>query len=591
MNLLRMQLRYKFSKGKSMNEQDETYSLTPQTLDWPRISADNTELANELSKRGYHLEHHGRSGFAARNRYEIIDPEGMSPEALQKIEQTINEIKAAKQLERYAAIDTYFDENSPDANKVYAIVDTDGEYAQQREVDPQKYEDAFYSELRSADHRRNLTHQRTRLLINKERMQQDTRRFITFYVPKDMIGKVIGRGGSNIKALSRKYHKQFKIEQDPRELQQEMVQSVKDQFSTLLQTQGIDGLASFDLTLANTEFSPSVKQELQAYFTSTLEYHQAKQEELLRRQQEQQEREAQERRNQELLDITSQTAKSFADLKQCSAQDLKTGLETYLYENLEKITVLPNEEEQKQILANLQLQKQQAVEKHNREIKAKIEQMQQTAREYLGQSLPTAEEIKAKTAELFKDDPEAAPHLNLVNLTLQKEIDKKRREPELMKQIYYEVIANEITNVNGEIIRSAGSSKGSARRVYSNIYDKMKEKGIENWHEKQFDNEPLQEDESIHQHNMAYIENNFVLPDIYENGGIYQRGKCHYSNKPRQPISYYEDSYEDYYKEPETTPEIKEQPEIVNDVLDNTPPSTDSLQALQAMFGAKKKKR
>lgn len=582
-----------------MSEQEETESLNTENLDWPKISADKTDLANELSKRGYQLEHLGRSGFAARNRYEIIDPAGISPEAIQKIEQTITEIKAEKQLEKYAAVDAYFDENSPDANKVYAVVDTDGQYARQREVNPQKYDDAFYTELRSADHRRNLTHQRTRLLINKERIEQDPRRFITFYVPKDMMGKVIGKGGSNIKALSQKYHKQFKIEQDPRELQQEMVQSVKDQFSTLLQTQGIDGLASFDLTLANAKFSPSVKQELQAYFTSTLEYHQAKQEELRRRQQEQQEREAKERREQELHDITNQTAQVFPDIKQCSPQELQTGLETYLYENMEKITVLPNEEEQKQILENLQIQKQQALEKHNREVKAKIEQMQKTAREFFGQSLPTAEEIRERTAEIFKDDSEATPHLNLVNLTLQKEIDKKRREPDLMKQIYYEVIANEITNVNGEIIRSAGSSKGSARRVYSNIYDKMKEKGIENWHEKQFDNEPLQEDESIHQHNMAYIENNFVLPDIYENGGIYQRGKCHYSNKPRQPISYYEDNFEDYYEEsyeeyneePENPAEFEEQSVTTEDILDDTPPSADSLQALQAMFGAKKKKR
>lgn len=55
---------------------------------------------------------------------------------------------------------------------------------------------------------------------------------------------------------------------------------------------------------------------------------------------------------------------------------------------------------------------------------------------------------------------------------------KLSQDIETLRKIYYKVIANEITNVNGEIHRRACESKKSASRVFSALYDQAEAAGL-----------------------------------------------------------------------------------------------------------------
>ena len=197
-------------------------------LEWPRINATSTILKQELEKMGYILEHIGRSGFARRNSYEIQTKDGnITPEAVAKIEQDLEKAKLAVKKIKLATFDKYFDEQSTDEAKTYALVETGYDYDLTRLIDSDKYESVAQICIAcTADHRQGYEHTYLELLINKERMKEDERKSITFEVPKDMIGMIIGRGGSNIKTLQQKYgnkhgNKHFKVVQDPKEIEAE----------------------------------------------------------------------------------------------------------------------------------------------------------------------------------------------------------------------------------------------------------------------------------------------------------------------------------------------------------------------------------
>ena len=203
--------------------EDVEKALIQHKLSWPTIKATSTILKEEMEKKGYVLEHQGRSGISQRNSYEIKTKDGIiTPEAVEQITKDLEQAKNFVKETKNKAFDQYFDEQSTDKSKVYAVVETGYNYDLTRTINNEKYE--RIAQIRIActqDLRYGYEHTYQELLINKERMKADKRGFIKLEVPKDMIGIIIGKGGSNIKALQQKFGKQFKIVQDPREIEAE----------------------------------------------------------------------------------------------------------------------------------------------------------------------------------------------------------------------------------------------------------------------------------------------------------------------------------------------------------------------------------
>lgn len=64
--------------------------MEENSLNWPNINADSSNLAKELRKMGYTLNHRGRSGFESRNIYDItLDDKTPTAEIIEKINQDI----------------------------------------------------------------------------------------------------------------------------------------------------------------------------------------------------------------------------------------------------------------------------------------------------------------------------------------------------------------------------------------------------------------------------------------------------------------------------------------------------------------------
>lgn len=212
------------------NPEDIAKALTQNDLSWPSINATNTILKEELEQLGYVLEHQGRSGFASRNSYEIRTKDGIiTPETVAQIKNDLEQAKLAIRKKKLAAFDAYFDEQSTDKAKVYSLVETGYDYDLTRIIDEDKYERIAQIRVScTADHRRNYDHTYLELLIHKERIKEDKRKFIVLEVPKEMIGKIIGKGGSNIKALQQKFGKRFNVVQDPKEIEAEKKRAAEE---------------------------------------------------------------------------------------------------------------------------------------------------------------------------------------------------------------------------------------------------------------------------------------------------------------------------------------------------------------------------
>jgi len=193
-------------------------------LEWPTINATSTILEAELEKMGYVLEHQGRSGFARRNYFEVKTQDGvLSPETVAKIEKDLEQAKRTVRSIKQRNFDEYFDSQSTDGAKTFALVETGYDYDLTRIIDDEKYERVAQIRIAcTSDHRQGIDHTYLELLIHKDRMQKDKRgKPIVFEVPQKMIGLIIGSGGSKIKALQQKYAKRFVVVRDPKEIAEE----------------------------------------------------------------------------------------------------------------------------------------------------------------------------------------------------------------------------------------------------------------------------------------------------------------------------------------------------------------------------------
>lgn len=395
------------------NPEELSKALALDALSWPMINGASTSLAQKLQDQGYVLEYCGRSGIANRNGIIIKSADGrISPEIISAIRASVSEQKEKVNQDKKAAFDQAFDEQSPDQNKTYCYLQTGGDWNKTREPDSEKYE-SIASEVvaYTADSRYGRTHTYGHLFINRERMQKDPRRMITLEVPKMLMGKIIGRGGSNIKALGEKYGKFLKVVQDPEELSKDTAAEILNSFKDKLWNQGEEeALKNMDLSFKNVPgLKAETRENLQKSIDNSLNlYRESRREK------------AESEHRQNVYSLYQEMVRQF-DVANLNNQQIANAMEKFLETNKEKLTYQPTVEDLLQIQEKLQAgrdedrrrkqyQDRQTIEELDRTIQNEIRNIEREKREQgaqLGEDIITPEELDKVVSEKFQNDENA----------------------------------------------------------------------------------------------------------------------------------------------------------------------------------------
>ncbi len=467
------------------NEKDVKEALERNNLSWPTIKATETQKANALASLGYDVEHVGRSGFESRNIYKIMTKDRiLTQDVLQKMNKDIAKANEMVFREKNLEFDRCFDEASKDEGKCYAVLETGGSYYRERTPTSKYKEIASTRIANTKDHRRGIDHTYITLYFDEEKLKNDKRKFIKLYVPKDMIGLVIGSRGANIKELQQKYNKKFVVEQDPIELKQEKISVIKEKFLTLLNEKGAMGvLENMDLSLENEkELQDVEKEDLRKFFIERLDIYEKEQEQ----------KKIRERKN-NLKNLQKDIRESFNDeLIDLSDEDIKEKTSLYLKENSDELLVVPNEEEFALMVSDFQSSskylREERTLKYNTLVKKYTEGLTEYIREYEKENSKelSFNELGEYAKTNFEDEKARLDAYEGVVKTISKEREDKKRLEKADKQ-FDKVVDVEIDKfLNSDFVEPHGVSYfdnvGKARRnwgyeiITENIFSRL---GIE----------------------------------------------------------------------------------------------------------------
>lgn len=345
------------------------------SLSWPSINGREVDMADKLQQRGFYVEKIGRSGFANRNSFVIKTKEGiLDDDSLAVINQAINELKAEKEKQKENNFIRQFAENSPDQNKTYAVVSIGGTEDNLRIPDGYSQ----IADVRTActqDHRQGHTHTYAVLFIHDETMMKDKRRQLTLYVPKDMIGLVIGKGGSKIKELGKKYNKFFKIEQSPTEKKRDQLNELDNKISHIIYSDEIkDTMKQINNLVGSSSWlSPQERESIIKNASEKVKSH----EEFLQKQ------EALRRENQ-LFSLKERLYDSFGEkLIDADDEQIKKGVTDYLQQNKETLTFMPTVEELNQIDEQLRTSRDNKIQMREFQKQEEIQNMADSVRQFM----------------------------------------------------------------------------------------------------------------------------------------------------------------------------------------------------------------
>ena len=437
-------LKKSFSFDFDLNDDKAVLELLArENLHWPYIGGEQFKAAEMLKKMGYNVVRVGNSGFSNRNIYSIRTDDGIiTEEVCSKINDDVEKVYMIIREEKHKAFEECFCNTSSDNNGCYAVIETGGDSWEERIPSKKYIEIVRIKTGNTKDYRRNRDHTYLTLFFDEEKMKADKRKFVILYVPKDMIGKVIGPKGVLIKELQQKYGKFFKVEQDPREIKAERIAFIKNKFSDLLREKGAMGvLEGMDLSLQDeVGFSDLDKEALQDYFRKALDVYEKEQEEKRIRQ-----------RKEDLTKLKNNILESFGDeFISMKDEEIVQASNLYLRENADKITVVPNEEEFGLMVGNMQEIKEARISVHKQVVKSYVQSMISYVRE---------QEEKNKTEISFEDleayvrseegnynDEKARTDAydEVVEVLTKKRTDKKRLElaDERFDDVAYEVMSD-----------------------------------------------------------------------------------------------------------------------------------------------------
>lgn len=345
------------------------------SLSWPSINGREVDMADKLQQRGFYVEKIGRSGFANRNSFVIKTKEGiLDDDSLAVINQAIHELKAEKEKQKENNFIRQFAENSPDQNKTYAVVSIGGTEDNLRIPDGYSQ----IADVRTActqDHRQGHTHTYAVLFIHDETMMKDKRRQLTLYVPKGMIGLVIGKGGSKIKELGKKYNKFFKIEQSPTEKKRDQLNELDNKISHIIYSDEIkDTMEQINNLVGSSSWlSPQERESIIKNASEKVKSH----EEFLQKQ------EALRRENQ-LFSLKERLYDSFGEkLIDADDEQIKKGVTDYLQQNKETLTFMPTVEELNQIDEQLRTSRDNKIQMREFQKQEEIQNMADSVRQFM----------------------------------------------------------------------------------------------------------------------------------------------------------------------------------------------------------------
>ena len=179
------------------------------------FSADQIQLAQIISQvEGVKLEHHGRSGFEARNSYSIdtmpdVNAAEITEETIKKQkEQSLIVYRWAESMQEKQLYDFFEKAYETNKNDCISVISEGGHNAKMNH-DPQEYISLLsVKTANTQDHRRNLTHTYNTIYLRVKDcdIKNGT---LHMNIPKEYVGMVIGKGGSNINKIKENLLKTF----------------------------------------------------------------------------------------------------------------------------------------------------------------------------------------------------------------------------------------------------------------------------------------------------------------------------------------------------------------------------------------------
>ena len=437
------------------------------SLSWPAINGRETDLAEQLRGRGFVVEHVGRSGFANRNSFKIKTKEGvLDDDALAVINQAISEVRAEKEKRKEDNFVRQFAENSPDPNKTYAVVSIGG--TEDNVNVPQGY--SKIADVRTActqDHRRGFTHTYDVLFVHDETMLKDKRRQITLYVPKDMIGLIIGKGGSKIKEFGKKYNKFFKVEQDPAEKKRDQLRELDDKISHIIYNDETKNPMEQinEIVGASGWLSSQERENIINTATEKVKSHQ-----------EYRQKQEAERRQNNLFSLKMRLYDYFGkNLVDQNNQQIDEGIANYLQQNKEAIAVTPTVEELNKIRDEFRDARDNDIKRREAQKQEEIRQMNDAVRRFLDNAEQDGKKVEAPAVEQYiKENFADSAYIQTVLEAGQKEI-QHREEQRIIKEKaaknFDKVVNEEFERFFHDPLRSGShgayffSSVGKNRRI------------------------------------------------------------------------------------------------------------------------------
>ena len=391
------------------------------SLSWPSINGREVDMADKLQQRGFYVEKIGRSGFANRNSFVIKTKEGiLDDDSLAVINQAINELKAEKEKQKENNFIRQFAENSPDPNKTYAVVSIGGTEDNLRIPDGYSQ----IADVRTActqDHRQGHTHTYAVLFIHDETMMKDKRRQLTLYVPKDMIGLVIGKGGSKIKELGKKYNKFFKIEQSPTEKKRDQLNELDNKISHIIYSDEIkDTMEQINNLVGSPSWlSPQERESIIKNASEKVKSH----EEFLQKQ------EALRRENQ-LFSLKERLYDSFGEkLIDADDEQIKKGVTDYLQQNKETLTFMPTVEELNQIDEQLRTSRDNKIQMREFQKQEEIQNMADSVRQFMDAAERDGKIVEAPDVDKYiKETFADSTYIQSALESGQKEVQRRAEE-------------------------------------------------------------------------------------------------------------------------------------------------------------------
>ena len=397
------------------------------SLTWPSIKGSETELAAQLEQMGYITEKVGRSGFAYRNSILIKTKENvLDDEAIEIVKQAISKAKAEKTKQEEGSFVHQFLENSPDPNKTYAIVYNGGE-GNNIQI-PDGY--SAIAEVRVAatqDNRQGYTHKYATLFIHDEAMKNDKRRQLTFVVPKEMIGQIIGKNGSRIKDLGKQYNKFFKVEQSSGEKRQEQYAELKSKIYNIVRShENIDTMAKINELISQSSWLSS--EERESILASAAKDFEAYKE--VRKEQEAKNRER------SLNSLYYQIQGSFGEkLLTTNDEQIKLGIASYLQQNKEDLPVVPTVEELKQMMEKIRSFRNEQIKYQEQKQQDEIKSMKENILRSMEQAARGGTSFSQKEAgEYIKQTFAESPYLQMLLEVGQKEVQKYEEKQHIINE-------------------------------------------------------------------------------------------------------------------------------------------------------------